>query len=123
MDLEPFNRWCSRKPGTHKVIQWGGAHVWKVGDKIFAIASHWGKTRSPDRFKIAFKASEFSFRILTEQPNIIPAPYLGRYHWVQVETPDALSDAELTAYLEQAYTLVFNKLTRAQKKAIEQSPR
>lgn len=122
MELTTFNSFCGSKPGTQKVIQWGGAHVWKVGGKIFAIASHWGKDTPQEIFKISFKASEFSFQILTEQPNIIPAPYLGRYRWVQLEKPDALDDKEVCAYVDQAYGLVLEKLPKATQKMISGIP-
>src|SRR5262249_53547178 len=32
-----FNRFCRSLRATTHVVQWGGAHVWKVGGKVFAI--------------------------------------------------------------------------------------
>ncbi len=49
MKLETFNKYCASLPATNTVVQWGGAHVWKVGDKIFAMASLWGKTGFQDQ--------------------------------------------------------------------------
>jgi len=115
MNLAAFNSYCSQLPATTKVIQWGGAHVWKVGGKVFSIASHWGKDTSVEIFKISFKCSEFSFQILTEQPDIKPAPYLGRYQWVQLEQPDALTDVEAENYITEAHKIIVAKLTRAKR--------
>jgi predicted DNA-binding protein (MmcQ/YjbR family) len=33
MTYEQFNRYCGSLPATTYVMQWGGSHVWKVGDK------------------------------------------------------------------------------------------
>jgi len=83
MTLDDFNQFCSSLTSTTKVIQWGGAHVWKIGGKIFAIASYWGpntknKSLPKEGSKISFKCSNFSYSILIEQKGIIPAPYLAR---------------------------------------------
>ena len=39
MNSEEFNRFCQGLPATSYVMQWGGSHVWKVGDKGFAIGN------------------------------------------------------------------------------------
>ena len=70
MNLAQFNSYCGSLPATEKVIQWGGAHVWKVGGKIFALASRWGKAPSEGAIKIGFKASDMAFMMLTDQPDI-----------------------------------------------------
>lgn len=113
MNLTEFDAYCARLPSTEMVVQWGGAHVWKVGGKIFALASSWGK-KSAD-IKIAFKTSDMAFMMLTEQPDIEPSPYLGRYKWVQLQSANALSEADTKAYIEMAHQLVVAKLTRAKR--------
>ena len=41
MNYKAFNKYCQSLPATTYVVQWGGSHVWKVGDKtggqVFAI--------------------------------------------------------------------------------------
>ncbi len=113
MTLDEFNTCCAALPATHKVVQWGGSHVWKVGEKIFAIASLWGD--GAEHYRIGFKASDLAFRMLTEQPDILPSPYLGRYKWVQLQTPDALSDDDLAAYIGASHDMVAAKLTKAKR--------
>ncbi len=117
MKLEEFNRFCGSLVGTTKVIQWGGAHVWKLGGKIFAIASYWGPNKKDATLpengsKISFKCSDFSYQILIEQKGIIPAPYLARAKWVQIETIDALSDKDLESYIIHAHEIIATKLTK-----------
>ncbi|MEO9873698.1 MAG: MmcQ/YjbR family DNA-binding protein, partial [Anderseniella sp.] len=38
MTLEEYDTYCASLTATTHVVQWGGAHVWKVGGKVFAIA-------------------------------------------------------------------------------------
>ena len=113
MNLNDFDRFCGSLPAAEMVVQWGGAHVWKVGGKVFALASNWGKTSAD--VKIGFKASDMAFMMLTEQPDIEPSPYLGRYKWVQLQPADALSDADIKGYVELAHGLVVAKLTKAKR--------
>lgn len=37
MNYDAFNEFCRSLPATTYVVQWGGAHFWKVGGKVFAI--------------------------------------------------------------------------------------
>ena len=121
MKLDDFNAYCATLPSTEKVVQWGGAHVWKVGGKIFAMASLWGEETGG--YKIGFKASEMAFRMLTDQPDIEPSPYLGRYKWVLLKSPEALSESDTKAYIEMAHELVASKLTKAKRKELGLPPK
>lgn len=116
MNLDAFNNHCAALPATQKVIQWGGSHVWKVGGKIFAIASSWGPSTS--EYKIGFKADDLAFRMLVEEADIDPSPYLGRYKWVQLQRVDALSEDEIKSYISRAHELVAKKLTRARRREL-----
>jgi predicted DNA-binding protein (MmcQ/YjbR family) len=44
MNLAEYNAFCGSFEATSHVVQWGGAHVWKVGGKVFAIARPDGET-------------------------------------------------------------------------------
>lgn len=114
MTRAEFDKLCKSLPKTTHVEQWGGASVWKIGGKIFAVCSNWGPGGDTDT-KISFKCSDMSYDLLRQQKGIIPAPYLARAKWVQVERAKALSDKDLRAYLETAYRLVAAKLTRAKR--------
>lgn len=115
MTREEFDRFCATLPAVTRVEQWGGASVWKIGGKIFAICSNWGKDTKD---AVSFKCSDFSYTILCEQDGVVPAPYLARAKWVQVRDPDALADGEVEKYIEAAHSIVAAKLTRAQRKAL-----
>ena len=60
MTLDGYNRFCRSLAHTAHVVQWDGAHVWKVGGpkgKVFAIASRW----DGPSLDVTFKASQLSF--------------------------------------------------------------
>ncbi|MBO0335213.1 MmcQ/YjbR family DNA-binding protein [Sneathiella sp. CAU 1612] len=112
MTRDDFDSFCVTLPAATNVKQWGNASVWKVGGKIFAICSNWGPDETQ---KISFKCSDLAFAILTEQEGIIPAPYLARARWVQLISKDAMQDQDIEAYIQEAYTIVKAKLTRAMR--------
>ena len=113
MTREEFDRYCAALPVTTHVVQWGNASVWKVGGKIFALCSAWGKGEGD---RISFKCADLSFRILCEQPEILPAPYLGRFKWVQLQSAAAMADGDIKAYVAKAHAIVAAKLTKAARK-------
>jgi len=113
MTRSEFDAFCSAMQGATHVVQWGNASVWKLGGKIFALCSQWGPG---SHSKISFKCSDLAYSILTEQPGIVPAPYLARAKWVQITGPDALGDDDLQDYIRTAYRIILGKLTRQQLK-------
>ena len=110
-----FDTHCGTLKGATHVVQWRGASVWKIGGKIFAIYPKWGKG---DHAKISFKCSDLAYAMLREQPGIIPAPYLARAKWVQIDAEDAMSERDIKAYIEAAYTIVTAKLPRTKRKEL-----
>ena len=114
MRLKAFEAHCLRLPAATKVVQWEGTSVFKVGGKMFALAG--GYIESTGGFM--FKTSTMAYQLLIEQGLARPAPYLARATWVQLVRNDALPDAELRAYLDQAHALIAAKLTRKSRKAL-----
>lgn len=109
MTRDEFNIYCAALPATTNVVQWGNASVWKVGGKIFAICSVWGEG---SHSKIGFKCSDLAFTVLCEMPGIIPAPYLARAKWVQIETPEGMSDDSIRDHITAAHEIITTKLTK-----------
>lgn len=72
MTYKQFNKFCRALPASTYVVQWGGAHVWKVGGKVFAIGG-W----QDDEASFTFKVSDIAYEMLKEQPGLRPAPYLA----------------------------------------------
>ncbi|WP_417465350.1 MmcQ/YjbR family DNA-binding protein [Kordiimonas sp.] len=117
MTREEFDAYCKTLKATTHVVQWGGASVWKVGGKIFAICSNWGPDdKETDDMaapaRISFKCSDLSYQILCELEGIVPAPYLARAKWVQLQSADALSKDDLKSYIADAHGIIAAKLTK-----------
>jgi predicted DNA-binding protein (MmcQ/YjbR family) len=113
MTRKQFDAYCRGFQGVSHVVQWGGASVWKDGGKIFAICSTWGVGRNP---KISFKCANLTYSILCEQPGIIPAPYLARAKWVQIESREAMSEKDIMAYIKAAHGIIAGKLSKAKRR-------
>ena len=96
-------------------VQWGNDRVFKIAGKMFAVI---GVHEDKSAGGMSFKASEESFRILTELPGIIPAPYLARAHWVALDKPTRLPTKELKAYLTRAHAIVASGLTKKKQKEL-----
>src|SRR5262245_22886752 len=110
MTLEEYNSFCASLPAATHVVQWGGAHVWKVGGKVFAIGG-WSEA---DGFSVSFKCSDISYDVLKEQPGLRPAPYLASrgMKWIQFRSGESMDDETLKDYLRESQRLVGLKLSR-----------
>jgi predicted DNA-binding protein (MmcQ/YjbR family) len=110
MTYDVYNAFCGALPATTYVQQWGGAHVWKVGGKVFAI----GGWDDGGGAHITFKTSDIAFEMLREQPGLRPAPYLASrgMKWIQHYAPPGLSDDDLKRYIAESHRLVAAGLTK-----------
>jgi predicted DNA-binding protein (MmcQ/YjbR family) len=115
MTLDDYNAFCSALPATSHVVQWGGAHVWKVGGKVFVIGGFDGEEP-----RFSFKVSELAYEILKEQPGLRPAPYLASrgLKWIQHFERPGLADDELKDYLRHAHLIVAKGLSKKKRKEL-----
>jgi predicted DNA-binding protein (MmcQ/YjbR family) len=108
MKYEDVKKHCLSLPGATVNVQWGYDQVFKVGGKMFAVYGMDKKTYHGMSFKVA----DDSFEILTQMPDIIPAPYLARAKWVKLEKANALPARDIKAYLTRAHALIAAKLPK-----------
>lgn len=90
-------------PATTRIVQWGGADVYKVGGKVFAICGLSGG--------LSFKVSPIGFEVLTADGPGRQAPYLAKGHWVNVPLED-LEPGDAAGWIATAHSLIAAKLTR-----------
>ncbi len=116
MTYEEFNAFCASLPATTHVVQWGGADVWKVGGKVFAIGG-WGE----DEPRFTFKTSALSYDILKDQPGLRPAPYLASrgMKWIQHHGRPGLADDALRDYIRESHRIVSLGLTKKLQRELE----
>ena len=110
MNVDEFNAFCGALPHAHHVVQWGGAHVWKVADKVFAI----GGWNEGTKLSVSFKCSDVGFEVLKDQAGLRPAPYLASrgLTWIQRTTCESMTDAALKDHLRESHRLVSLGLTK-----------
>ncbi len=115
MTYDQLNEFCGSLPATSYVVQWGGAHVWKVGGKVFAIGG-WGI----DEPGFTFKVTPAEFDRLEDQPGLRPAPYLASrgMKWIQHCAQPGLSDEDLRGYLLRSHHIVALGLTKKKQKEL-----
>lgn len=90
-------------PAATKVVQWGGADVYKVGGKVFAVCGLRGG--------LAFKVTEIGFMVLTDDGPGRQAPYFSKGHWVIVDLDD-LEAEDAAGWIATAHSLIAARLTR-----------
>ena len=114
MNLAAFNTFCASLPATTHVVQWGGAHVWKVGGKVFVI----GHVQD-DKLACSFRVSDLAFEVLRDAPGLRPAPYLASrgLKWIQNFGTPALKDKDLRGYIAMSHTIIARGHSR--KKRLE----
>ncbi len=110
MTLDEYNAFCASLGPTSHVVQWGGAHVWKVGGKVFAIAG-WGGGES---LHVTFKCTDMAYEILKEQAGLRPAPYLASrgMKWIQRQNDENMDASALRDYIRASHDMVFGKLPK-----------
>lgn len=109
MTREEINDFCKSLRAVTHVVQWGGADVWKVGGKVFAMVRDEGVT---------FKASPMAFEILQHEEGIRPAPYMASrgLKWLQhYGPPGGLSDDSLRDHLLVSYDMVISGLSKTKQ--------
>jgi len=114
MTIEDLQKICNDLKGTTEDIKWEDHLCFNVGNKIYLITS-------PDSLpqSASFKTTEEDFDILYERKGFMPAPYLARYKWVQLENINLLSPLEWKKYIQKSYDLVYSKLPAGLKKELE----
>lgn len=116
MTSEEFNQYCASFKATDHVVQWGGADVWKVGGKVFAIGG-WTKEKQPG---YTFKTSENNYYFLEEKSGYRPAPYLAArgMKWIQHYNGDNVEDEALRYYIAESYKMIYQALSKKKQREL-----
>jgi len=121
MNIESLRTYCLSFPKATENIQWGHDLCFKVMGKMFVVAA----LEIEARPRLCFKCAPDTFAELIEREGMAPAPYVGRYQWVGLESLDALGVRELKELIATSYKLVTAKLPKkaAKKKAASRTKR
>ena len=115
MNFDSLRKFCATLPGATMDIKWGADECHCVAAKMFAVfCVDGGKART-----MSFKCDPERFLELTDVPGIVPAPYLARAHWVQVQEAEGAARSPRRARSSRGRTRSISaKLTRRQRDAI-----
>ena len=108
MNIESLRTYCLSFPKATENIQWGHDLCFKVMGKMFVVAA----LEIEARPRLCFKCTPDSFAELIEREGMAPAPYVGRYRWVGLESLDTLGVRELKELIAKSYELVTAKLPK-----------
>src|SRR3954466_3848558 len=96
--------YCLAFPAVSMQEKWDDDLRFFVGEKLFCMIS-----KTPPH-QVSIKCRLEDFHRLISQPGIVPAPYLARYHWIQIKQLETLPVIELQSLLQHAYDLVVSTL-------------
>jgi predicted DNA-binding protein (MmcQ/YjbR family) len=113
MDLETIRRYCLRLPHVTEQVQWGDNLVFKVGGKMFLVAS-----LVPGKHALSLKVGPEQYEQLQEIDGVEPAPYLARAKWLALRQLSLLRDQELRRLIRDAHALVFQSLPRTRREEL-----
>lgn len=106
---------CRKLPGTTEDVKWGNDLVFSVGGKMYAVFE------LPDHDSIGFKVDPTVFPVLTQQPGIIPAPYLAHHSWIKV-TPSAMPREAVEDLIRESHAIVAKKLSKKMRVSLGIQP-
>lgn len=106
--FDALQQHAAARAGATTDIKWGADWVASVGGKMFFVT---GAEPGPAR-ACSFKVDDHRFLELTGLPGLVPAPYLARVKWVQLQDPNALPLDELKALVSRSHELVLGKLPK-----------
>ena len=116
MDAAGLRRIANSLPACTEQIQWGDDRVFKGGGKMFACS---GIERNS---RYSFKVDDERFLELSDQRGIVPAPYLARAKWIQIDPSECeLPDEDIEKLLRRSYELVLAKLPKKIRRQISES--
>ena len=118
-DLDWVRKFCLSFPDVTEEMPWADDLCFKVRGKIFT-----GMVLADGRFpRITLKCSPETFRELLEIEGIAPAPYVGRYNWIQLSSSKLVSAHELETLIRTSYDMVASKAKNRNPVAKRKGPR
>lgn len=116
MNIEQLRTYCLSFAGATEDIKWGADLCFCVGAKMFCVTGADSISGG-----MSIKCTPEKFDELIERAGIDPAAYVGRYKWVHISDPDAVTPDELKSLIQKSYELVFDKLPPKVKRAISEA--
>ena len=118
MQEQELDAICAAWPGVTRSIKWEVDLVYSVANKMFAVMC----TLGTERGRVSFKVDPDRFLELTDQPGIMPAPYMARAFWITVTEPHPMPLEHIARMLRRSYDLVVGKLPKKTQELLSAAP-
>jgi predicted DNA-binding protein (MmcQ/YjbR family) len=113
-DVDWIRKVCLSFPDVTEDMPWGDDLCFKIRGKIFA-----GVVLADGRFpRVTLKSLPERFHDLLEIEGITPAPYVGRYKWIQIASSNLLSASDLESLIRESYEMVVAKAPKSKAKVV-----
>lgn len=117
MKKEILEKYLSKLKGSEGSYPFGPeALVFKVMGKMFALVS-----QHEDTPRVTLKCTPPDGEVLVSQfKSIVPGYYMNKKHWITILLTGEVSGKMLIDLVNESYHLVVSKLTKANKRELEQ---
>ena len=102
MGAGELERLCGGWPGVESSVKWEDDLVFTVAGKMYTVTG----LRGPHKSRVSFKVEPDRFLELTDQPGMVPAPYMARAFWVSITEPERFATADIERFVRRSYELV-----------------
>jgi predicted DNA-binding protein (MmcQ/YjbR family) len=113
MTVADLRKICLALKSVTEDIKWEDHLCFSIGGKMFLISS-----TGPAPQSVSFKVDDEDFEAFGERKGFIPAPYLARHKWVQVDDVDRIGKTEWKKIATRSYELVGAKLPAKTRKKL-----
>lgn len=111
MDLETIREFCLGLPGSTEDIKWDDVLCFMVANKIFLMCL----LTSPHQINLKCEQDEFGD--LVSRDGVQQASHMARGQWIELGSPEVMSQDELQARILKSRSLVISKLPKKQQAA------
>lgn len=117
MDKQSIEKRLAQYKGAEDSYPFGPeALVFKVMGKMFALVS-----QNEETARVTLKCVPTDAEVLVSQfDSVIPGYYMNKKHWITISLEGDLPDEMLTELANASYELVVSKLTKTQKRQLEE---
>ena len=120
MDLAKFREYCLSKPEATEGTPFGpDVLVFKVGGKIFALAS---LDEVPATANLKCDP-DLALELRDRYEQVTPGYHMNKKHWNTVEIESGIPDVELRKMIDRSYELVVKSLPRKAREKLLQRRR
>jgi predicted DNA-binding protein (MmcQ/YjbR family) len=120
MDLSKFREYCLSKPDATEGTPFGpDVLVFKVGGKIFALAS---LDEVPATANLKCDP-DLALELRDRYEQVTPGYHMNKKHWNTVEIESGIPDVELRKMIDHSYELVVKSLPRKAREKLLQRRR